>query len=156
MYSCICKVSPHYIVVLSNNSHTHINLKLLKCFLVHSCIHFIAKNTCLMTFVLICNNFTSAKMYLFIFSHILINHAHHVVSLYKDSRTYGVPSVRADLPAPRIKRVSDTNNYGDSSTAGDLLHPSVHALQGVHEKHFFLPRTKKEVGTILYLKINCE
>ncbi|XP_010772350.1 EF-hand domain-containing family member B [Notothenia coriiceps] len=65
-----------------------------------------------------------------------------------NSRTYGVPSVRADLPAPRIKRVSDTNNYGDSSTAGDLLHPSVHALQGVHEKHFFLPRTKKEIAEI--------
>ncbi|XP_033957943.1 EF-hand domain-containing family member B isoform X2 [Pseudochaenichthys georgianus] len=65
-----------------------------------------------------------------------------------NSRTYGVPSVRADLPAPRIKRLSDTNNYGDSSTAGDLLHPSVHALQGVHEKHFFLPRTKKEIAEI--------
>lgn len=83
---------------------------------------------------------------------------HHVPSLYKDSRTYGIPSVRSDLPAPRIKRVSDTNNYGDTSTAGDLLHPSVHSLQGIHEEHFFSPRTKKEVCTmtkissIVYLK----
>ncbi|XP_005755934.1 EF-hand domain-containing family member B-like, partial [Pundamilia nyererei] len=61
-----------------------------------------------------------------------------------DGRTYGIPSVRSDLPAPRIKRVSDKNNYGDTSTAGDLLHPSVHALQGVYEEHFFCPRSKEE------------
>lgn len=78
-------------------------------------------------------------------SHLLYILTHHVVSLYIDSRAYGIPSVRADLPAPRIKRVSDTNNYGDTSTAADLLHPSVHTLQGVHEEHFFCPRTKKEV-----------
>lgn len=56
--------------------------------------------------------------------------------------------MRSDLPAPRIKRVSDRNNYGDTSTAGDLLHPSVHALQGVYEEHFFCPRSKEEVQPI--------
>ncbi|XP_045899984.1 EF-hand domain-containing family member B isoform X2 [Micropterus dolomieu] len=69
-------------------------------------------------------------------------------SFTSNSRAYGIPSVRADLPAPRIKRVSDTNNYGDTSTAADLLHPSVHTLQGVHEEHFFCPRTKKEIAEI--------
>ncbi|KAG8009806.1 EF-hand domain-containing family member B [Nibea albiflora] len=64
------------------------------------------------------------------------------------SRTYGIPSVRSDLPAPCIKRVSDATNYGDTSTAGDLLHPSVHTLRGVHEKHFFCPRSKKEIAEI--------
>uniref|UniRef100_A0A8C9YGP1 EF-hand domain family, member B n=1 Tax=Sander lucioperca TaxID=283035 RepID=A0A8C9YGP1_SANLU len=64
------------------------------------------------------------------------------------TRTYGIPSVRSDLPAPRIKRVSDHNNYGNTSTAADLLHPSVHALRGVHEEHFFCPRTKKEIAEI--------
>ncbi|XP_034729091.1 EF-hand domain-containing family member B isoform X1 [Etheostoma cragini] len=64
------------------------------------------------------------------------------------SRTYGIPSVRSDLPAPRIKRVSDHKNYGDTSTAADLLHPSVHALRGVHEEHFFCPRTKEEITEI--------
>ncbi|XP_062279123.1 EF-hand domain-containing family member B [Scomber scombrus] len=63
-------------------------------------------------------------------------------------RAFGIPSVRSDLPAPRIKRVCDTNNYGDTSTAADLLHPSVHSLQGVHEQHFFCPRTKKEISEI--------
>ncbi|XP_030605225.1 EF-hand domain-containing family member B [Archocentrus centrarchus] len=65
-----------------------------------------------------------------------------------DGRTYGLPSVRSDLPAPRIKRVSDKNNYGDTSTAADLLHPSVHALRGVYKEHFFCPRSKDEMAEI--------
>uniref|UniRef100_UPI0037E82E0B EF-hand domain-containing family member B n=1 Tax=Semicossyphus pulcher TaxID=241346 RepID=UPI0037E82E0B len=69
-------------------------------------------------------------------------------ALVSSNRTFGIPSVRSDLPAPRIKRVSDTNNYGDTSTARDLLHPSVHAVQGVYEEHFFCPRTKKEMAEI--------
>uniref|UniRef100_A0A665UGM4 EF-hand domain-containing protein n=1 Tax=Echeneis naucrates TaxID=173247 RepID=A0A665UGM4_ECHNA len=68
--------------------------------------------------------------------------------LISNSRTYGIPSVRSDLPAPSIKRVSDTTNYGDTSTAAELLHPSVHALQGVHKEHLFCPRTKKEIAEI--------
>ncbi|XP_047217778.1 EF-hand domain-containing family member B [Girardinichthys multiradiatus] len=70
------------------------------------------------------------------------------VLLTSNARTYGIPSKRSDLPAPRIKRVSDRTNYGDLSTAADLLHPSVHALRGVHEEHFFCPRTKKEIEEI--------
>ncbi|XP_037640748.1 EF-hand domain-containing family member B [Sebastes umbrosus] len=65
-----------------------------------------------------------------------------------NSRAYGIPSVRSDLPAPRIKRVSDITNYGETSTAGDLLHPSIHAVQGVYEEHFFCPRSKKEIAEI--------
>ncbi|XP_028985621.1 EF-hand domain-containing family member B isoform X2 [Betta splendens] len=65
-----------------------------------------------------------------------------------DIRTYGIPSVRFDLPAPRIKRVSDTTNYGDTSTAANLLHPSIHALRGVHEEDFFCSRTKNEIAEI--------
>uniref|UniRef100_A0A673LRZ6 EF-hand domain family, member B n=1 Tax=Sinocyclocheilus rhinocerous TaxID=307959 RepID=A0A673LRZ6_9TELE len=53
-----------------------------------------------------------------------------------DDHTYGVPTVRADLPAPRIKRVSDMTNYGDEATAHNLLHPTLHSLYGVHEKDF--------------------
>ncbi|XP_056236447.1 EF-hand domain-containing family member B [Seriola aureovittata] len=69
-------------------------------------------------------------------------------SLTSNSRTYGIPSVRSDLPAPPIKRVSDTTNYGNTSTAAKLLHPSVHALQGVHEEHLLCPRTKSEIAEI--------
>ncbi|XP_059364811.1 EF-hand domain-containing family member B-like [Carassius carassius] len=65
-----------------------------------------------------------------------------------DDHTYGVPSVRTDLPAPRIKRISDRTNYGDEATAHDLLHPPLHSLHGVHEKEFFSPRTKDEIAQI--------
>ncbi|XP_056331646.1 EF-hand domain-containing family member B [Danio aesculapii] len=62
--------------------------------------------------------------------------------------TYGVPSIRADLPAPRIKSISDRTNYGDQATARDLLHPPLHSLYGVHEQEFFSPRTKGEIAQI--------
>ncbi|KAM3614455.1 uncharacterized protein V6R79_014618 [Siganus canaliculatus] len=66
-----------------------------------------------------------------------------------NSCTYGIPSVRSDLPAPRIKRVSDTTNYGDVSTAGDLLHPPVYVVHGADKELYFSPRTKKEIAEIV-------
>ncbi|XP_041843357.1 EF-hand domain-containing family member B [Melanotaenia boesemani] len=65
-----------------------------------------------------------------------------------NGRAYGIPTVRSDRPAPRVKRVSDTNNYGGTAMVADLLHPSVYALRGVHEEHFFCPRSKKEIEEI--------
>ncbi|KAM9723738.1 EF-hand domain-containing family member B [Menidia menidia] len=65
-----------------------------------------------------------------------------------NGQTCGIPSVRLDLPAPRFKRVSDTINYGDLSTASDLLRPSVYARRGVHQEHLSLPRTREEIKEI--------
>lgn len=65
--------------------------------------------------------------------------------LHAGGRTYGIPSMRTDLPLPSPRRVSDKTNYGDSSTAWALLHPSVYTLNGVHEEHFNRPRSKAEV-----------
>ncbi|XP_028327171.1 EF-hand domain-containing family member B [Gouania willdenowi] len=65
-----------------------------------------------------------------------------------NGRFFGIPSVRFDLPVPRIKRVGDNTNYGDTPTAADLLRPSVRALQGVHEEHFFCPRSKRQMEEI--------
>lgn len=62
-------------------------------------------------------------------------------------RTYGIPSVRTDLTLPNPRRVSDKTNYGDSSSAWALLHPSIYTLNGVHEEHFNCPRSKAEVRT---------
>uniref|UniRef100_A0A672F603 EF-hand domain-containing protein n=1 Tax=Salarias fasciatus TaxID=181472 RepID=A0A672F603_SALFA len=64
------------------------------------------------------------------------------------NRAFGIPTVRSDLPPPRVKRVSDTTNYGGTPTAADLLHPSVYSVRGVHEEHFFCPRPKKEIAEI--------
>ncbi|KAM4600416.1 EF-hand domain-containing family member B [Polymixia lowei] len=65
-----------------------------------------------------------------------------------DGRTYGVPTVRTDLPAPRVKRISDTANYGEEATAAHLLYPSLRALRGVTEEHLFGPRAKEEIADI--------
>ncbi|XP_067303887.1 EF-hand domain-containing family member B isoform X2 [Pseudorasbora parva] len=65
-----------------------------------------------------------------------------------DYHVFGVPTVRSDLPAPRIKRVSDRTNYGDEATAHDLLHPPLHSLYGVHEQEFFSPRSKNQIAQI--------
>ncbi|CAL8259169.1 unnamed protein product [Boreogadus saida] len=63
-------------------------------------------------------------------------------------RTYGVPTVRTDLPAPRLKRMGDTTNYGEEAGAAHLLHPSLLSLLGVHEEHLFRPRSKQEMAGI--------
>ncbi|KAL2084433.1 hypothetical protein ACEWY4_019951 [Coilia grayii] len=65
-----------------------------------------------------------------------------------DVPTHGVPTVRVDLAAPRIKRISDRTNYGDQATAYDLLYPPLHSLWGAHEEHFFSPRSKDEISAI--------
>ncbi|KAJ8354475.1 hypothetical protein SKAU_G00220420 [Synaphobranchus kaupii] len=63
-------------------------------------------------------------------------------------RRFGIPTVRTDLPTPRLKRTGDRTNYGDESTAQDLLHPTLFSLRGVHEEHFFTPRPKQEIARI--------
>ncbi|XP_064022988.1 EF-hand domain-containing family member B [Pogoniulus pusillus] len=62
----------------------------------------------------------------------------------------GVPSVRLDLPAPRIRCVSDRTNYGDQGNAYSLLFPSVFSQKGVHEGDLFKARPKAEIAEILH------
>lgn len=53
---------------------------------------------------------------------------------------FGVPTVRSDIPAPCIRRVSDRTNYGDELGAYGLLSPSIFTDHGVFESDFFEPR----------------
>ncbi|KAL4217128.1 hypothetical protein ACF0H5_023582 [Mactra antiquata] len=66
----------------------------------------------------------------------------------RDYRRYGVPTIRTDLPAPRIRRVDDRKNYGDESDAYGLVNPSLFSQKGVYEKDFLLPRSKEEIRQI--------
>ncbi|XP_078284009.1 EF-hand domain-containing family member B [Rhinoraja longicauda] len=66
----------------------------------------------------------------------------------EDFRTYGVPTIRTDLAAPRFRRISDTINYGDEATATGLLNPSIFAQRHVYEKDMFLGRSKEEIKRI--------
>uniref|UniRef100_UPI00398EBD57 EF-hand domain-containing family member B isoform X2 n=1 Tax=Pristiophorus japonicus TaxID=55135 RepID=UPI00398EBD57 len=63
-------------------------------------------------------------------------------------RTFGVPSIRTDLPAPRFRRISDKINYGDEATASALLNPSIFAQRGVFEKDMFIDRSQDEIKQI--------
>lgn len=66
----------------------------------------------------------------------------------RDYRTYGVPTIRTDLHAPRIKRVCDNKNYGDESDAYGLVNPSIFSRCNVHDKDFLLPRTPEQLKAI--------
>jgi len=58
---------------------------------------------------------------------------------------FGVPTVRSDIPAPSIRRVSDRTNYGDELDAHGLLSPSIFTTKGVFEQDFFEPRSKQVI-----------
>ncbi|XP_783931.2 EF-hand domain-containing family member B [Strongylocentrotus purpuratus] len=66
----------------------------------------------------------------------------------KGYRTYGVPTVRSDIAAPRTKRISDTKNYGDESDAFGLINPSMYSNKGIYEKDFFQPREPEQIKGI--------
>ncbi|NXK91422.1 EFHB protein, partial [Formicarius rufipectus] len=57
----------------------------------------------------------------------------------------GIPTIRSDIPAPRIRRLSDTTNYGDQGSGFTLLFPSVFSQKGVHERELLKKRPKAEV-----------
>ncbi|NWJ10505.1 EFHB protein, partial [Crypturellus undulatus] len=61
----------------------------------------------------------------------------------------GVPTIRSDIPAPRVRRISDRINYGDEGNAYALLCPSVFSQKGVYERDFFKARLKSEIEQIL-------
>ncbi|KAK3735039.1 hypothetical protein RRG08_001829 [Elysia crispata] len=66
----------------------------------------------------------------------------------RDFRTYGVPTIRSDLSAPRIKRVDDRKNYGDEAFAYSLMCPSLYSQHNVHERDMLVPRTLEEICSI--------
>ncbi|XP_049654862.1 EF-hand domain-containing family member B [Accipiter gentilis] len=62
----------------------------------------------------------------------------------------GVPTIRSDIPAPQIRRLSDRTNYGDEANAYALLFPSVYSQKGVYERDFSKTRPKAEIAQILH------
>eukprot|EP00667_Euglena_gracilis_P010151 EG_transcript_10322 len=51
-------------------------------------------------------------------------------------RPGGLPTVRLDIAKPKVKRVTDFQNYGDEVNADRLIYPSVYAPILVHEEDF--------------------
>ncbi len=63
-------------------------------------------------------------------------------------RAFGLPSIRADRPAPRNKSVANAMNYGDESNGAGLLYPSQFAVSGVNEEDFLRERDSAQVRTV--------
>ncbi|XP_066175486.1 EF-hand domain-containing family member B [Sylvia atricapilla] len=62
----------------------------------------------------------------------------------------GVPTIRSDVPAPRIRRLADTTNYGDQGNSFAILFPSVFSQKGVYEKDLLKKRRKAEIKQVLH------
>uniref|UniRef100_A0A8C5T871 EFHB C-terminal EF-hand domain-containing protein n=1 Tax=Malurus cyaneus samueli TaxID=2593467 RepID=A0A8C5T871_9PASS len=62
----------------------------------------------------------------------------------------GIPSIRSDIPAPRVRRLSDTTNYGDQGTGFAVLFPSVFGQRGVYERDLLKKRPKAEIKEVLH------
>ncbi|NWW21557.1 EFHB protein, partial [Falcunculus frontatus] len=62
----------------------------------------------------------------------------------------GIPTIRSDIPAPRIQRLSDTANYGDQGNGFSVLFPSVFSQKGVYERDLLKKRPKAEIKQILH------
>ncbi|OWK64242.1 EF-hand domain-containing family member B [Lonchura striata] len=62
----------------------------------------------------------------------------------------GVPSIRSDIPAPRVCRLSDTTNYGDQGNSFSVMFPSVFSQKGVYEKDLLKKRPKAEIKQVLH------
>ncbi|XP_076978750.1 uncharacterized protein LOC143651822 isoform X2 [Tamandua tetradactyla] len=57
---------------------------------------------------------------------------------------FGVPTVLSDIPALRIRCISDRTNYGEEGNAYSLLHPTIFSQKGVFERDFFKTRSEEE------------
>merc|ERR1712110_199164 len=73
----------------------------------------------------------------------------------KNWHRFGAPSVRSDLPPPRIRRVDDTKNYGDEGNAGLLISPSICETFGVYQSDIYQKRPQAQIRQ-LYQKMGVE
>lgn len=64
-------------------------------------------------------------------------------------RTFGVPSVRTDLPAPAMTSVANTQNWGNEANAFSLLSPCSTADRGVNEVHYLERHDRAAVAELL-------
>ena len=65
------------------------------------------------------------------------------------NRTYGVPSIRNDLPKKELKSVSDIKNYGDEPDAYELLYPHPEHNLGIDDADFEELMTKEEIYDVI-------
>jgi len=64
------------------------------------------------------------------------------------ARTFGIPTIRSDIPARSAVSMSDVSNYGDGPSASDLLNPSRFADLGIDHSDFVVARTPQEIRDV--------
>lgn len=63
-------------------------------------------------------------------------------------RSFGVPTIRNDIPFKDFRSVADFQNYGDEPEAVDLLFPSNYSEIGIQEQDFRRLRPRTEIKTM--------
>jgi hypothetical protein len=63
-------------------------------------------------------------------------------------RSFGLPTIRHDVPAKAFKSVANFVNYGDEPEAVDLLFPSNFSELGIQEDDFRKLRSRDEIRTL--------
>jgi len=68
-----------------------------------------------------------------------------------ETRAFGVPSVRADIPGPSSKgrSLADAVNYGDECGAAALLGPQRFDERGVPDSEFLVRRPKEDIASLV-------
>lgn len=70
-------------------------------------------------------------------------------NLTTETRPFGTPSVRTDIPAPVARSCADMTNYGDECGAAALLNPQRFDDRGVPDREFLLRRPKEELRSLV-------
>ncbi len=65
------------------------------------------------------------------------------------NKTYGVPTIRDDLPKKKLKSVCDLINYGEEPDAYELLFPHPENDKGVSDEDFEELMTKEEIYDLI-------
>ena len=63
-------------------------------------------------------------------------------------RSFGLPTIRNDIPYKAFRSVANYQNFGDEPEAVDLLFPSSFNEVGVNESEFSKPRTRDQIKMI--------
>mmetsp|Transcript_64169 Transcript_64169/g.186058 ORF Transcript_64169/g.186058 Transcript_64169/m.186058 type:complete len:487 (+) Transcript_64169:78-1538(+) len=68
-----------------------------------------------------------------------------------ETRAFGVPSVRTDIPAPHPQKrsVADECSYGDEPSAAAILNPQRFESKGIADREFLVRRPKEELQALL-------
>ena len=64
-------------------------------------------------------------------------------------KTFGLPSIRTDIPMPKTKSCANTVNFGNEPDAQQLLRPPRSVERGVNEEHYMALRGRDEVQELM-------